>query len=116
MGHFTPYLKITVKVLAELSGRHQETVRRHIHAGKFDPFNFWSIRDWLDTVGRAEVVGRLKVGDPVRHLPTGRTGVYMEHLNVGEGYMVKADDLLHPPVICGPYGDFELVNKSKGEL
>lgn len=54
MGHFTPYLKITVKVLAELSGRHQETVRRHIKAGKIDPFSFKSINKWLDKVGRVE--------------------------------------------------------------
>ena len=51
MGHFKPYLKITVKVLADLSGRHQETIRRHIHAEKFDPFDFKSIRDWLDKYG-----------------------------------------------------------------
>lgn len=54
MGHYAPYLKITVKVLAELSGRHPETVRRNIKAGKFDPFNFNSIRDWLDKVGIVE--------------------------------------------------------------
>lgn len=54
MGYYTPYLKITVKVLAELSGRHQETIRRHIKAGKFDPFNFNSINRWLDKVGRVE--------------------------------------------------------------
>jgi hypothetical protein len=54
LGHYTPYLKITVKVLAELSGRHRETVRRHINAGKFDPFSFNSINKWLDKVGRVE--------------------------------------------------------------
>ena len=54
MGYYTPYLVITVKVLAELSGKHQETIRRHIKAGKFDPYSFNSINAWLDKVGRVE--------------------------------------------------------------
>ena len=54
MGYYTPYLVITVKVLAELSGKHQETIRRNIKAGKFNPYSFNSINKWLDKVGRVE--------------------------------------------------------------
>lgn len=54
MGHYRTYLKITVKVLAKKSGRCEETVRRHIKAGKFNPYSFDSINEWLDKVGRVE--------------------------------------------------------------
>ena len=54
MGSYKTYLKITVKVLAKKSGRCKETVRRHIKAGKFDPYSFDSINEWLDKVGRVE--------------------------------------------------------------
>jgi len=56
MAHFKHYLKITVRVLAETSGRCEETVRRHIRSGKVDPYSLRSIRKWLDEVGRVEEV------------------------------------------------------------
>ncbi len=54
---FTPYLVITVKVLAKASGRCQETVRRHIKDGSLDPWDMRSIHQWLDKVGRKETEG-----------------------------------------------------------
>jgi hypothetical protein len=45
---FRRFLVITVKVMAEESGLCHETVRRHIKDKKVDPWNFGSIRRWLN--------------------------------------------------------------------
>ena len=54
MGHYKHYLTITVKVLAEVSGRHEVTVRRHIADGSLDPWSLTSIHAWLNRVGRKD--------------------------------------------------------------
>lgn len=41
------FLTITVKVLAEVSDKHVETIGRHIRSGKLDPWDLKSIRKWL---------------------------------------------------------------------
>ena len=47
MGRYKHYIKITVKVLHEITGRHEETIRRHIRDGKFDPWDLDSIIKWV---------------------------------------------------------------------
>ncbi|MCK5605046.1 hypothetical protein KAR91_24360 [Candidatus Pacearchaeota archaeon] len=47
MGGYKIRFKITVKVLAEVSGRCETTVRRHIKSGKLDFVSFESIQKWL---------------------------------------------------------------------
>ena len=44
---YAPYLTITVKVIAEESGRCEETVRRHIRDGQLDPWRLKSIVKWI---------------------------------------------------------------------
>ncbi|MCK5610719.1 hypothetical protein KAR91_53090 [Candidatus Pacearchaeota archaeon] len=45
---FKTHLKITVAVLSNTSGRHKETVRRHIRDGTLDPNDLGSINNWLN--------------------------------------------------------------------
>lgn len=47
MGRYKHYIKITVKVLAETTGRHEETIRRHIRDGDLDPWDLDSIIKWV---------------------------------------------------------------------
>ena len=63
---------------------------------------------------------KIKLHDQLTHIPTGRTGEYVEHVNIGSGYMVRANDKADPKIIIGDYHDFvktpEFYNsKSKGE-
>lgn len=44
------FLVIKVKVLSEVSGKCEETVRRHIRDKKLDPWSLLSIKRWLDKV------------------------------------------------------------------
>lgn len=41
----------------------------------------------------------------MRHKKTGVEGVYVEHANIGEGYMMQRDD--GKGIIGGKYDDFE---------
>ena len=52
-GH-SSFLVIKVKVLAEVSGKGEETVRRHIRDKKLDPWDLLSIKRWLDKVRKEE--------------------------------------------------------------
>lgn len=52
-GH-SSFLVIKVKVLAEVSGRCEETVRRHIRDKALDPWDLLSIKRWLDKVRKEE--------------------------------------------------------------
>lgn len=52
MGNYKQYLKVTVKELAETSGRCETTVRRHIRSGKLNPYDLWSVMLWVYAVGR----------------------------------------------------------------
>ena len=52
MGKYKQYLKVTVKDLAEASGRCETTVRRHIRSGKLNPYDLQSVCLWLYAVGR----------------------------------------------------------------
>jgi hypothetical protein len=45
---YSSFLVVKVKVLAEVSGRCEETVRRHIREKVFDPWDLLSIKRWLD--------------------------------------------------------------------
>lgn len=54
MGYYKPYIMITSRVIAEASGRCQETVRRHIREGTFDPYCLDSIVRWINKHGREE--------------------------------------------------------------
>jgi hypothetical protein len=51
---YSSFLVIKVKVLSEVSGRCEETVRRHIRDKKFDPWDLLSIKRWLDKVRKEE--------------------------------------------------------------
>jgi hypothetical protein len=45
---YKKYLKITVKVIAEESGRCEETVRRHMRDGRIDLYSLDSIVRWIN--------------------------------------------------------------------
>lgn len=47
MGDYRVYLKVTVELLAQISGRCEATVRRHIKKGVFDPTDWQSINKWV---------------------------------------------------------------------
>jgi hypothetical protein len=47
MGHYRVYLKVTVGLLAQISGRGERSVRRYIERGVFDPSDWDSINEWL---------------------------------------------------------------------
>ena len=47
---YSSFLVIKVKVLSEVSGKCEETVRRHIRNQIFDPWDLRSIKRWLDKV------------------------------------------------------------------
>ena len=47
MAHYKHYLKVTVRDLSRVSGRCEETVRRHIKTGKVNPLSLESIYKWL---------------------------------------------------------------------
>jgi len=51
---YSSFLVIKVKVLAEVSGKCEETVRRHIRDKKLDPWDLLSIKRWLDKVRKEE--------------------------------------------------------------
>ncbi len=51
---YSSFLVIKVKVLAEVSGKCEETVRRHIRDKKIDPWDLLSIKKWLDKVRKEE--------------------------------------------------------------
>ena len=35
---------------------------------------------------------KIKIGDRLLHIPSGRTGIYVEGINIGDGYIVAPDD------------------------
>lgn len=43
-------------------------------------------------------------GDVLIHLPTGERGIYVEHVNEGEGRIVR---LKSGKTVIGPYSDFK---------
>jgi predicted transcriptional regulator len=51
---YKQYAVITVKVISEVSGRCEETVRRHIRDEKFDPWDLKSIIKWVKDNRREE--------------------------------------------------------------
>ena len=51
---YSSFLVIKVKVLSEVSGRCEETVRRHIRNNIFNPWDLRSIKRWLDKVMKEE--------------------------------------------------------------
>lgn len=52
--HYKVYMKITVKVLAEVTGRHEETIRRHIRDESLKPWCLKSIVKWVNENRREE--------------------------------------------------------------
>jgi hypothetical protein len=54
MGHYRVYLKVTVGLLARISGKSVYTVRRHIKKGIFDPGDWESIHEWLLRYGKVD--------------------------------------------------------------
>ncbi len=53
MGDYRVYLKVTVEMLAQISGRCEATVRRHIKKGVFAPGDWQSINEWVAKYGKA---------------------------------------------------------------
>lgn len=51
---YSSFLVIKVNILAEISGKCEETVRRHIREKKFDPWDLLSIKGWLDKVRKED--------------------------------------------------------------
>jgi len=56
---------------------------------------------------------KIELYDTLRHIKTGRIGVYVEHVNCGEGYMISTDDGKIPRILAGEYNDFELLEEEK---
>jgi len=56
---------------------------------------------------------KIKLYDTLRHIKTGRIGIYVEHVNCGEGYMISTDDGKIPRILAGEYNDFEILEKEK---
>ena len=54
MGHYRVYLKVTVGLLARLSGKSVYTVRRHIKKGLLDAGDWEDIHRWLLKYGKKE--------------------------------------------------------------
>ena len=49
-----------------------------------------------------------RLGERIKHCRTGKYGIYVEHVNIGEGYMMKRDD--GEGIIVGHYSDFDPVD------
>jgi hypothetical protein len=51
---YKKYLKITIRVVAEHSGRCEETIRRHVKKGTLDLYSLGSIVRWINKYSRKE--------------------------------------------------------------
>lgn len=52
-----------------------------------------------------------KTWQRMRHKKTGKTGIYVEHINIGEGYCMQPDD--KSGIIADKYENFEPIESEK---